>query len=405
MVLIKLKINRYRCPDCNYVFPDEFTFYEKNEHISKRLKQEFVKRCINKETFRYIANDYSVDGKTVAKAFNDYADLHRDELTYTYTPVILGIDEAHIDDNYRLVLTDILKGRLLDIQKNNHKATVNAYLRTLDKKIIKCATMDFATGYAYCVMKILPDVVIVIDKYHVVQEINRCVDAVRKNLQNYYRGQGYDIRVFKQSRTLFMANWENLTPQGVNKLNQWFNDYPALYEAYMVKETFRDIYATAKSLQEASKMFDAWLSAIPEYEEFRAMKGTFTDRKEHIINYWRYHWTNAFTESTNNLIKNIEKNGRGYKFSVLRDRCLLSINRPKPDKFKFKNAVYVKKVQDVIIKKKQETLYSIAFNVDETVSDLKLFEGKDYDPSFENLSQSKMIEYLQKVGRASRTSS
>ena len=44
LVLIKLKINRYRCPDCKYVFPDEFTFYEKNDHTTKRLKQEFVRR-------------------------------------------------------------------------------------------------------------------------------------------------------------------------------------------------------------------------------------------------------------------------------------------------------------------------------------------------------------------------
>ncbi len=37
LVFIRLKISRYRCPDCKYVFPDEFTFYEKNEHLTKRL--------------------------------------------------------------------------------------------------------------------------------------------------------------------------------------------------------------------------------------------------------------------------------------------------------------------------------------------------------------------------------
>ena len=135
LVFIELNINRYRCPDCKYVFPDEFTFFEKNEHITKRLKSEFVRRCINGETFRYIANDYSVDGKTVAKAFNDYADTHRDEAVLTYTPIILGIDEAHIDDHYRLVLTDIFNQKLLDIKKDNKKATVKAYLRTLDKNV------------------------------------------------------------------------------------------------------------------------------------------------------------------------------------------------------------------------------------------------------------------------------
>ena len=55
--------------------------------------------------------------------FKEYADFHKEELSYDYTPEVLGIDEAHIDDRYRLVLTDIVQQRLLDIKPNNHKRT------------------------------------------------------------------------------------------------------------------------------------------------------------------------------------------------------------------------------------------------------------------------------------------
>lgn len=388
IVIIRLKIYRYRCPDCKYVFPDEFTFYEKDEHLTKRLKAEFVRRCINNETFRHIANDYSVDGKTVAKAFNEYADLYRDQSVLTYTPIILGIDEAHIDDHYRLVLTDILNKKLIDIKKDNKKSTVKAYLRTLDKNICKCVTMDFAEGYAACVKKILPDAIIVIDKYHIVQLINRCVDQVRKDLQNYYRSQGYDIRIFKNSKKLFMTNWEDLKPEAVDKMNEWFKAFPELYEAYMVKETFRDIYATAKNYGEALDMFNDWLNAIPPMEQFRAMKDTFIQRKQHILNYWSYRHTNAFTESTNNNIKKIEKAGRGYKFDVLRDRCILSINNPAPDKFDYKKAVYVTKDMSrdkslMVNSVKRRMLYQIAFHTE--------LEGR-------------MIDYIQRIGRVGRVS-
>jgi transposase len=404
LVLINLNIHRYRCPDCNYVFPDEFNFYEKDEHITKRLKQEFVKRSIKGETFRYIANDYSVDGKTVAKAFNEYADTHRDEAVLTYTPVVLGIDEAHIDDHYRLILTDIINRKLLDIKKNNHKITVNAYLRTLDKDIIKCATMDFATGYAYSVNLIFPKVIIVIDKFHVIQLINRSVGKVRIALQNFFKKEGYNIRMFKSSNKLFMTNWEDLTPNGMDKLNELFNEFPQLYEAYMVKETFRDIYATAKTHSEALVMFDDWLKSIPDYDEFITMKATFLERRDHITNYWHYGWTNAFTESTNNSIKKIEKAGRGYKFDVLRDRCILSINNPAPDKFDFKKAVYVKKGEELLFKKKQENLYSFSF-----IEHLKpKFPIPEELIGFNNLivvtpEQDKMLDYIQRVGRKNRS--
>lgn len=340
IVVIDLEIRRYKCPDCGYVFPDEFTFYKQKAHITNRLKDEFVRRRLSGETFSYIARDYGVDDKTVAKAFSDYSDAHLDEELITYTPSILGIDEAHIDDHYRLVLTDVGNKKLIDIRKNNKQSTVTEYLRTLDQKVCKTVTMDFAKGYAYAVKKVLPDALIVIDKFHVIQEVNRCVDNVRKDLQNAYRREGYDIRIFKHSKNLFMANLEDLDDKGISALDRWFSAFPELYEAYMVKETLRDIYC-CKDYKTASEMLNDWIGHIPNYERFNAMKSTFIDRREHILNYFRCGATNAFTESTNNKIKNIEKLGRGYKFDVLRKICILSINKDIPESFCLKNAVYV----------------------------------------------------------------
>ena len=365
LIYINLTIHRYRCPDCKYVFPDEFTFYEKNSHMTNRLRAEFVNRCIKGETFSYIAHDYSVDHKTVAAAFKNYSEANKHLLDNTYTPRILGIDEAHIDDHYRLVLTDIYDQRLLDIKRDNKASTVKAYLRTLDKSICKVTTMDFAPAYAKCVKAVLPDATIIIDKFHVVQEINRCLDRVRIDLQNGYREQGVDIRRFKRAKYLFMTNWEDLKESGIDKLQGWFNEFPDLYLAYMTKETFRDIYITAKGHFEATRMFDAWLKAVPEFPRFEPMVKTMTQRKEHILNYFHYHWTNAYTESVNNLIKKIEKAGRGYKFDTLRERCLLEINAPKPEKFDPKTAEYVDTSTGEVIssllreKEKASKLYTV----------------------------------------------
>ena len=79
--------------------------------------------------------------------------------------------------------------------------------------------MDFAPGYAKAVEQVLPEALIVIDKFHVVQEVNRCLDNVRKDLQRYYRSQGVDIRRFKRARNLFMTNWEDLSVSGCERLS------------------------------------------------------------------------------------------------------------------------------------------------------------------------------------------
>lgn len=340
IVVIDLVIRRYKCPDCGYVFPDEFTFFQPKAHITDRLKAKFVHRRLSGETFKYIARDYGVDDKTVAAAFAEYSDKHLSEELITDTPPVLGIDEAHIDDHYRLVLTDVTHKKLIDIKKNNHQLTVKAFLRTLNPSVCRVVTMDFAKGYAYAVKSVLPNALIVIDRFHVVQEVNRCVDNVRKDLQNQYRKEGYDIRLFKHSRKLFMANLDDLDEAGISALDEWFTAFPSLYDAYVVKETLREIYF-CEDYETASKMFDEWLDKMPHYERFDAMRHTFTDRREHILNYFRCKETNAFTESVNSKIKNIEKFGRGYKFDRLREICILSINRGIPEPFSVKDAIYV----------------------------------------------------------------
>ena len=331
LVIINLTVKHYRCPHCGNVTADEFSFYNKNSHMTNRLRNEFVRRCIKGETFSYIANDYGVDHKTVAAAFRDYAAHHEELLQNDYTPEALGIDEVYIDDRYRLVLTDIKNKSLIDIKKDNYKPTVKKYLKGLDPNICKCATMDFAPGYDSCVSTVLPSTVIVVDKFHVIQELNRCLDNVRKDIQSKLRSDGVDMHYFKKSRSLFLTNWEDLSPEAENKLSEWFTQFPDLYEAYMVKEVFRDIYRSCKDKSEASELFEGWLEIIPDYKHFQAMRKTFASRKMHILNYWDYQWTNVYTESVNNQIKQIEKKGRGYKFEVLRERCLLEINQQKPE--------------------------------------------------------------------------
>ncbi len=355
LVYIDLRMQRYKCPECQSVFPDEFTFFTKRQHMTRRLKKEFVGRCIKGETFRYIANDYSVDSKTVSAAFQEYVDAHRAELERSYTPEVLGIDEAHIDDHYRLILTDIKEQRLLDMKPDNSLRTVKSYLRTLDRTRCRCVTMDFAPAYASAVSAILPDALIVIDKFHAVQEVNRCLDNLRKRVQREHLAAGENIRQFKHSRNLFMSNWEDLSPKGETALSNWFNRIPEFYEGYMCKEMFRDIFNMAKTKDKAADMFDKWLSAVPGFPEFDAMKKTMAKRRDHILNYWEYGWTNAYTESVNNAIKAIEKRGRGYKFSRLREMCILEINSPKGEKFDPRTASYSPVTREQEVKK--ERLY------------------------------------------------
>lgn len=79
LVFINLKIRRYKCRDCGYVFPDEFTFFAKRRHLTRRLEEELAIRRLRGETWRTIALDYSLDPRLVARTCAEYCRNHTSE--------------------------------------------------------------------------------------------------------------------------------------------------------------------------------------------------------------------------------------------------------------------------------------------------------------------------------------
>lgn len=92
----------------------------------------------------------------------------------------------------------------------------------------------------------------------------------------------------------------------------------------------------ASDKQEALERYDKWEKDIPkDFKEFKSIRRTFNNHKENIFNYFEHPYTNAYTESMNNIIKSVEKEGKGYSFEVLRAKVLYgtdaTIKKPKYD--------------------------------------------------------------------------
>lgn len=343
LVYLELTERRYICSNCGHTFVEHFDSVD-NRQFTKRLRTEIVRRVLHRETFTRIANDYSIADKTVRRLFDEWTNDHAYMLRYD-TPEVMGLDEAHIDDKFRLVVTDNKNKILLDMLPNNKPATVLKFLRDLtDKGNVKAVTMDFFEGYANGVHKSFYPYkpLIVIDKFHVVQLLNRRMDAVRKRVHKEEMEKcAGTARRLKNERKLFMSNIEDLDNDSLDKVSEWMKSYPVLEEAYVLKETFREIY----DLPErgfAEEAFDRWCNSIPDtLPEFLTLRDTFMSRREHILNYFDYRVTNAFAESSNNIIKGIEKQGKGYDFETLRKIALFSSRMEEFQKFDSKNAEYI----------------------------------------------------------------
>lgn len=82
------------------------------------------------------------------------------------------------------------------------------------------------------------------------------------------------------------------------------------------------------------KKYEEWkLSVSKGMKYYQEVAKTVDNWHLEIFNYFGCRITNAYTESVNNLIKHIEKAGRGYSFDVLRAKVLFGTSATQKPKY------------------------------------------------------------------------
>jgi transposase len=185
--------------------------------------------------------------------------------------------------------------------------------------------------YKEAVILVLPKAKIVIDRFHVIQLATKALEKIRVNLGRDVSKS--DRRYLVNSRFILLKNQENFRENDFEKMDILFNKYPNYGIAYNLKESFRKIYE-CNSKKDAIHTFKEWEKSIPDImPEFKGVAKTMNNWSTEIFNYFDHRYTNAYTESLNNLIKEIEKRGRGYSFEVLRAKVHFGTTATKPAKY------------------------------------------------------------------------
>lgn len=235
----------------------------------------------------------------------------------------MGIDEIHLIKP-RGVITNIQNNTVVEVLPNRNKETMIHYLGNLhNKENIKYVAMDMWRPYRDAVESTLPQATIVIDKFHVVRMANDALDTVRKTLRSKLEPK--QRRYLKNDRFILLKRRKELTDQEEFIMSGWLENFPQLALAYIAKEAFYEIY-DADNLIDANRRYQAWREMIkPEIAEAYAdLIRAFENWQPYILNYFQYPVTNAYTESLNNLIRVMNRLGRGYSFEALRAKILFS---------------------------------------------------------------------------------
>ncbi len=311
---------RFKCPACGRIAIEPLADMDEDHRMSKRLLR-FVQSESIRTTFLEVARQCGLDEKTVRDIFK----AHTAQLAKTHkfvTPAVLGIDELHLLNRPRCVLTNVEYRTVIDLLESRDQKTVQTYLSKIEEGYkIEVVTMDMWRPYRLAVQATLPNAIIVVDKFHIQRMANQALDKVRKDLRESLTDK--KRRQLKRDRFILLHRKRDLDNEDLFILDTWTKNFPQLGQAYELKEEFFNIWDETDKAAAWARYLE-WKKAIPTeiVDQFKDITTAVDNWREPIFNYFDTGMTNAYTEALNGVIKVANRNGRGYSFEAIRAKVL-----------------------------------------------------------------------------------
>jgi transposase len=248
-----------------------------------------------------------------------------DETTY------LSATRSH-STIYATALVDLEARFLIDMVEGNAAPDLRRWTEGADRRWlggIDVVATDLAESFRAGLSPHLDHATRVADPFHVVRVGNRCVDKVRRRVQNETLGhRGRKDEPLYRIRKLLLAGDERLDEGGRNRLLLGLrvgDPHDEVLGAWLAKESVRDVYLT-DDLAVAATLLDKAIAGCgaDDVEEIRSLGNTLASWRAEILAHHATGASNGPTEGLNLCVKRIKRCGHGFKrFEHYRLRVLL----------------------------------------------------------------------------------
>lgn len=317
-VVVRVERQRYICPTCGATTLQPLPGVVGNKRLTARLAEYIAKRATT-QTFSAVASETGRSEKNVRTIFKAHA-TRLISSRNPETPRCLGIDDVYVDRKARCVLVDNYLQRLYELLPQVNKPPLFRFLVQIPgRKDIEVVTMDMWVPFRDAARDALPDASIVVDRFHIQRPLNNAPKKVARDLHP----QGKSGKRFSRDPYLLISSSARLNDDEIAKRDIWFNSEPLVRQAYGIKESILNIWNILDRC-EAAATYDRLVSEIPPSLQgaFKEFTTSMTNWRVEIFNYWDYPWTNAYAESTNSIIKGIQRAGKSLDFTTVREKAL-----------------------------------------------------------------------------------
>ena len=173
-------------------------------------------------------------------------------------------------------------------------------------------SIDMWGRFKKVVETVLCNAKIVYDHFHVIKNVNKELNKLRKRLKVKGKKMPY----------LLWKNREDLKPDEKIELRKVLDTSPCLSIAYEFKEELRTIYATGRTVHSGKNRIKKWLRLARLI--LRESADMIENHLDGICNYFENHTSSGTTEGINTKIKLIKRKAYGLpNFENLRLRLLV----------------------------------------------------------------------------------
>lgn len=238
------------------------------------------------------------------------------------------IDEKHIGGDVFTIFSNQENGKIALMAETQDVMSLDTLLNELGPVVdnVEEVTMDFSPSYKKVIQQVMPEAVLVGDKFHTLQSCFESLQDMRirikqeeltkmnelKNSNKCYKipreknGETIIEIITRSKRSLYKYDKE-LSEEQKTRMSILFDRYPELKKAYQWITDFRKWYKidNHKNILQLEKELEEWCEEIEDdkIQEMKNLANMIDRHKEMILNYFNKGGTNAKAENLNSRIQ------------------------------------------------------------------------------------------------------
>lgn len=345
--LLRLKKQRFYCKACDQTFTASTSLVDKHCFISTLIKSHIALELQAIQSMKTIAERVAVSPHTVTRVLKSVGEMLEPDCQTL--PEHLSFDEfqsvKEAEGAMSFICSDARTHEIVDILDNRQQKALIHYFQRYpyaERKKVKTVTIDMYSPYLTVIKDCFPHATFIIDRFHIVQHLNRALNRYRIEVMNqmrYRRPRDYR-KLKKQWKLLLQNSWiVDVETYRTHRLYEGMMTQKMMIDYLLsIDRAFRQNYELINHLKYSLsigdfKQFDDQLKRSKQRALRRYLRTTLQTLEKYataIQNACHYTLSNGHLEGINNKIKTLKRSGYGYRnFKHLKARILISFKLTK----------------------------------------------------------------------------